>query len=197
MLKLNYTLFFRLLLPSFLCLIILGFIREFDYYPLIFALIISLTNWGNHKFNPYVSTLLSILASYGAYCIGIFSFFGLGYFIEYMNWYSNYESLAIGLKTIFPVFVIAPLFVFIFYKLIFKSPNTKTTLWIIIIAITAQVIQYYAFNDNGNFHNDSKNITFFTSYGVWQFIVALGLQLIIYQKNLKEIFNKNDKKHNG
>ncbi len=179
-------------IPPFVCLLGLKFIDDIDYYPLLFGLIIGFSNWNIHKFKPYLGTVLSVVVSYVSYGLGILSFFVFLFLIELINKNTSYrigeDDVGIYFHILSP-YIIAPLLVFYFYKFVFNVPKTRKTIWIIVISICLLLglklfIEFLAKDYIISF----QDYKFLGKFEIWQFIMALALQLILYQEELKSFF---------
>lgn len=162
------------------------------FFPLIFGSVIGLINFRTHKYNPYTGIILSIIVSFATFFIAYFSIWVVIYILNYLN-----ELLVIDindakiltLSFIISPFIIAPLLVYYGYTFIFNFPKTKFTLLVVLIAILLLILQacfYY-------YYEDFKNNSAINIYLIWQVIMVLALQLIIYQRELKALFkHKNE-----
>lgn len=145
-----------------------------DYYPLIFGLVIGLVNWKDHKNGLFIGIILNVFISYICFFIAYFSFpLFLGVFKPLLG----EDAAAITVMTL-SAFFFAPLLVFFGYKFIFTYPNDKYILKVIAVSIFTLVLIcllfYYFEIGNG------------LSLILWQVIMALAIQLIIQQKELKK-----------
>ena len=88
----------------------------------------------------------------------------------------------------FSVFILAPLLVFIAYKFVLGYKNVKNINYIIITTIFLLVIihtihvRYYELTQFKYEFNESLS-----PYTLWQVIMALAIQLIMYQDKLKKV----------
>ncbi len=179
----------KIILPAILCVLIIYITKmSLWYYPLSFGVIIGLVNWKKHKYNSYIGTLLSVIVSFASFWISFF-FFGvfsaLREFIINNTNYSINESMLVY-YLIISAFIIAPILVFTLYKFVFKIPKTKFSLYIIISSIILLILDFMFF---WNFQ-ETNNFSEMLPYVIWQFIMALSLQLILYQEEIKALFNK-------
>jgi hypothetical protein len=164
---------FKIVLPSIICFLLIRIAKiPFSFYPLSFGLIIGIINWNVHKYNPYLGAISSVIISYTAFYIAYFSFVITGGIVSFMGDSGSVLGLTIS------TYVIAPILVFLFYKFIFKMSNSKLTMLIVIISIFVLVLQNYFFYSN-ELNKESLN-----SFTAWQIVMALALQLIIYQKEI-------------
>jgi len=168
----------KIISPSIICaLIILLTELPLEYYPISFGLIIGLTNWNLHKYKPYLGVLLSVLASFVSFFIAFYSSFLVENLVDFIFKETDYfvgdESRG-TLTFIISPFIIAPILVFLVYSYIFNFPKVKRTTMIILISIVLLVLNaclafYYGIGK---------------PYVFWQVIMALAIQLIVYQKTI-------------
>lgn len=180
MIELTKSAVIKVILAPLLCFISLYFLKiEFEYYPISFALIISIINYKKYRLNPITGTILNIIFSF-------FIFFG-GYALSIfiINIFKNFlgEDLSGFIGILIGANIFAPLIVFIFYKNIFTFPKSKYSNYIIITSIFLLILSFscvYYFTDNEIFTVDF--------YLLWQIIISLFFQIILYQKELKKNF---------
>lgn len=155
-----------------------------DYYPLIFGLIIGIVNIKGYKFGSFIGVTLSILASYVTFFIAYFS---IPLFALVLKPIFGEDRAASFVMT-FSVFILAPLLVFIAYKFVLGYKNVKNINYIIITTIFLLVIihtihvRYYELTQFKYEFNESLS-----PYTLWQVIMALAIQLIMYQDKLKKV----------
>jgi hypothetical protein len=155
-----------------------------DYYPLIFGLVIGIVNVEEYKFGPFIGIVLSILASYITFFLAYFSIpLLLGIFKPIFG-----EDKGAFLVMLVSVFILAPLLVFIAYKFVFGYKKVKSISYIIICTIFLLVvvfsihIWYYELTQFKYEFNELLN-----PYTLWQVIMALSIQLILYQHKFKKV----------
>ncbi len=150
-------------------------------YPLIFSLIVSLSNYRLYT-NLIKGIVLSIIFSYLSFFVGIFGYGLILKVIEYIgitndisigNWF--YTDLAFLIST----FIITPTLTIFLNKSLFRNTKTKTSIQIMIISIGVLVLISF-------FHNNQRDDNYFNIMNVWHLIIMFGLQLIINQKYLKK-----------
>ncbi|KAB1071097.1 hypothetical protein F6U93_01530 [Tamlana haliotis] len=108
-----------------------------------------------------------------------YSMAAFGYIREFLLINNNIimsDDNARELAFIISPFVIAPILVFLAYKLVFNYPKSKITLLIVLFSILLLVLQscYFFFIAKPI---DDANL-FLNLYTIWQVIMALALQLI-------------------
>ena len=168
----------KIVFSPFISVLIL-FLTEWNLfvYPLIFSLIISISNYKLYR-DSTKGIILSIIFSYLSFFAGYFGWglllkvieaIGITNDIHIENWF--YTDLAFLISG----FIIAPLLTLKLNKSLFKNTKTKTTLWIICISILTLVLISFV-------HNDQKVENYFNIMNTWHLIIMFGLQLIINQK---------------
>jgi len=177
----NLELYLILILPPILCAFLFSVTDiSLDYLPLSFGLIIGFINWKAHKFKPLLGVLLSVLISYISFFIALFSSFIFGYIREFIMGMTNFvisDTTIRNFSLIITSFIFAPLLVFFFYKYIFYMPKTKLSLIIKITTVIILVLISCIF-----INIEQMDIS--NSFFLWQIIMALAVQIIIYQKQL-------------
>lgn len=180
------NIYLRILLPVLLCILSLSVFKiQLDYYPISFALIISVINWDNSQLKPVYSLILNIISSFIIFLIfyitSLFLIKGLSPLLG--------ENLSSLIGFTLGAFILAPIAVFLTYnKFIFLFPKTKLTIYLMIISIiilTIISITFFYCSDNG-FYDFLKKFNV-DHYVLWQIVMTLTIQLIIYQK---ELFSK-------
>lgn len=176
--SLSYQTVLKILLPAILCGVIIG-LTEFDQmiYPIIFGIIIGVGNW--RKVNNHFLYFL-----YG--CIGSYISFLIAYLSLFLLWSLKHilgEEVASLIGLIIAPNVIAPVLIFILYKFIYGFEETKFTRVLIIgsISLLTLISSYYLlFNNNSEMEVNGTSNLFLN----WQVIMALTIQMIIYQEEL-------------
>ena len=172
------------LTPIICVLIIMSTQIGIEYYPLSFGLVIGFMNWNNYKYGLFIGIILSLLASYFSFFIAYFTVYLL---VEIFNSILGQDTGGVTALLV-SSFIIAPLLMFYLYKFVFNYSRTKVTNYIILYAVILLIIiscLFYYFTDY-KFVRFLKRIRL-DHYTIWQIVMALGIQLIIYQK---EIWNK-------
>lgn len=186
----HYKTYIKILLPSVICGMIVYFSSiSIEYYPLLFGLVIGLINWDTHIYKPLLGVIFSTLASYASFFIALFSSFVFGYIHDFIVKSTNFvisDNMTRNFSIIVTSFIIAPLLVFFFYKYVFKIPKTKINLIIIYSSILLLVFVSYSFIEI-----EERNLL--NPFFLWQIIMALSLQLILYQKELKMLFKAKNR----
>ena len=96
---------------------------------------------------------------------------------------------------IISAFIISPILLYYSYSYIFELFKTKFNIYVMTITLTLMFsISFYTFyiidyiSDNNFF--DAKLLN---PFFLWQVIMALALQLILYQKELKALFKPKNR----
>ena len=158
-------------------------------FPLIFTLVIGLININKFKFNFLKSLLLCVFFSYLSFFVGYFGSFFLGKLLGGFGDLGNISGIIIY------AFIISPILLYYSYSYIFELFKTKFNIYVMTITLTLMfIISFYTFyimdyiSDNNFF--DTKLLNPFL---LWQVIMALALQLILHQKELKALFKTKNR----
>ncbi|MAN28780.1 MAG: hypothetical protein CMH15_12735 [Mesonia sp.] len=158
-------------------------------FPLIFTLVIGLININKFKFNFLKSLLLCVFFSYLSFFVGYFGSFFLGKLLGGFGDLGNISAIIIS------AFIISPILLYYSYSYIFELFKTKFNIYVMTITLTLMfIISFYTFyimdyiSDNNFF--DTKLLNPFL---LWQVIMALALQLILHQKELKALFKTKNR----
>jgi len=184
----NITLFGKVVLPAILCVVLTQyFINTYWEYLviLVFGISIVLFNYSKTKYNFIWSFLIAIILSYIVYFLsilisGVIKFILMGGDLD-----KKIEGFIFGIDInvlfiLIPSSIISPLLMFYCYRVIFDI--NKTNYFTLIKWISLVVLIFIGFVSN--FYEDGY------LYIYWQVIMALALQLIIYQN---EIFKRKTK----
>ncbi len=178
----NLSILTKTLYPPLALILINVFFRiSIEYYPLSFSLVLSIFIWNINKTRNFTKFILIITLSYISFFIAYFSTSLLHEIFKLLHFqiYAGIFSLAIS------TFIIAPLLVFFSFKFIFNYTKTKITNRIVLISLFFLITVSYIFY----YFNDSELIVFLKNnqldqYTFWQVIMALSIQLIIFQKSI-------------
>ncbi len=185
----------KIILPSLICLLSFKLFKiDIGYHVLFFGIVIILFNLNKAKYNYIISIISSIGISYLVFFISIGLYFGIGYilmqFIELdkLEEFSLHSYNVKNFIMLLPISIFSPILMFLFYKFLFKmnkSYYTKVIIWVTIIALIIFGIIIKDFEDK-------------SSSAFWQFIMALAIQLVIYENEIIELIkNKNTAYNNG
>ena len=176
----NASLIFRVIAPPVVCVLCLVyFVRDFTYYPLVFGLVIGLTNWGYFKYKQILGLVLCLILSYVTFFTGYFSLALTTVIFDFLGDLGNIIALIIS------AFIIAPLLVFFAFKFVFKFAKTRFTNLIVTISVFLLALQsYFMLNVGDSISDDLIDNKFFNPFTTWQIIMALAIQTIIYQNEL-------------
>lgn len=188
--KNNAILLSRIIFPSIICWLILYYqVKNLFMFPLIFTLVIGLVNINKFKFNFLKSLLLCLFFSYLSFLVGYFGSFILGKLLGSLGDLGNIIAIIIS------AFIISPMLLYYSYSYIFKIFKTKFNIYVMTITLILMfIISFYTlyvmdYISGNNFFDIKLQNPFF----LWQVIMALAFQLILYQKELKAMFKpKNE-----
>src|SRR5690554_4135422 len=179
----------RIILPAILCsLLILIFIGGHKEYLVIltFGIFIILFNYGKIKYNFILSFLISILLSYAVFFLSIL-ISGIIKYIFFMRGDidKKVEGFILGfdinaLLFLIPVAIISPLLMFYSYEIIFKIEKRSCfnkIKWLAILTLIMLHLLQIIFKED-------------YMYIYWQVVMALALQLILYQEELRKLFSR-------
>lgn len=176
--------YFRVILPAILSSAIV-FILEGNLWlaPLIFGLIVGLVNWKVDKYNQFFGCLFSVFLSYVVFALG---WFGAGfwkYILEYLfgNIFSKNDIF--NLTFLITTFIIAPLLIYLLYRLLFKFPMTIFTLFATVFSIIILVCIVLFLPIGDDKQNLMSNFSVWHVI-IWQLIVIMTLQIMIVQKEI-------------
>lgn len=190
----NILLVGRIILPAIMCAFIVQFCLTNhigDYYFWTFPLIIIFFNIEKTKYNITLSCLLSTILSILVYFLSIIIYGVIFSLIDFLfisrsNSYNFIFGIDINtLRFLIPIAIISPLLMFYCYGILFKIQKSRFDNFVklgTIILLIAYTILLMIFKNKENY-----------LYVGWQFIMALALQLILYQNELKALFKpKNE-----
>ena len=168
----------KLFSPIISVLILIATDANFYVYPMVFSLIVALTNLENFKHNPIIGTLLCVAFSYVAFFVGIL---GANLFDKLFVGLELQKEFRLGtwinLDVVYTIstFILSPMVVFFLFKYIFKFPKTSITFWTqffaIIILMMNSIVPEWVFG-------------LFNVFSFWQIIMILSLQIIMNQRAL-------------
>lgn len=153
------------------------------YYPISFGLIIGLFNWKYlkikiSKFKIVSSILVSIIISLSAFFLGIFSLSLNDFFESILG-----NDLAKYISIIFGTCIIATLTLYFLYSKAYDIDYELRNYIIIVLTIIFLIIYLiFHFKFIGEYITNDKLSVLLSPYAIWQFTIALGLQLILNKK---------------
>ena len=178
----------KITLPAAICVLLFIFLEwDIGYHVLFFSLAIILFNYDKVKYAYATSFIFSVGLSYTAFFVSIALYFGIGYIIMQVIELDKLDDISIfgfnskQLLLLIPVAIISPILMFFSYQILFKIKKSnyfKTIKWTTIIILVLFGILRQNFKDG-------------YSSIFWQLIMALALQLILYQKELKTLLKKD------
>ena len=177
----------KLLLPSFLCIIAAYFTKENDYiFIASFVVIIVVYNLKKSKYNIIKTFLVSFLITFIVVSISIISYLFTGYITDLLTDNEfikilNFNISLVDLTYLIQIALISPILFIFGYKFVFRINFTKDTIFITVSAVVLIFIVGFT-------PLKYENKYFFDIYLLWQIIMALTLQLVLYQKELKTLF---------
>lgn len=177
----------RILLPAVFCtMLVLSLAKGYYEYLVIltFGIVIVLFNYGKTKYNFILSFIVSVILCYVVFFLSIAISGVIGYLIMGGDVDEKIEGLILGidinnLLSLIPIAIISPLLMFYSFQIIFiieKNSCFNIIKWFSILILPFLGILFRGFFDNSY------------SYIYWQVIMVLALQLILYQKEIKELF---------
>ncbi len=176
----------RLLLPAVICSFLNYFLDGYNHFEIIlipFSLSIILFNFHKGSYNFLLTLILTILFSIATLFVSILLGLGIGYPLEFLFHLISLENkiseLIFELIATLSYSIFSPFLIFFWYKKLFKVPKNKFTKYVSYFTCVLQIILILSF--------DIKNSIMIA---IWQFVMLLALQLILYQKELKKIFCK-------
>jgi len=187
----SLKLILKLIVTPFLSVSILFFTESSLFlYPLVFSIILSLSNYELFRFDLPIGIILGIVYSYVAFFVG---YFGYGVFYKIIELIGINNDITIGewfytdLAFCIAAFIIAPYLTMFLQKLLFKRTKTKLTYWIISTTTLTFVMFSFIYSNQ-----DVRN--FFNIFNLWQLIIMFGLQIVINQKLITEKVKSGNKK---
>ncbi|VVU99185.1 MULTISPECIES: hypothetical protein [Mesonia] len=174
----------RIILPAILCVLLILGLKQYVKYQLIliFSIIIVFFNYGKTKYNYLLSFLISIISSYLVFFISFGIYLGIGFIFQNIDLEKTGYGIIEKFIFLIMVLVVPPLLMFYCYRIIFNAEKTNYFKYIkwssIIVLVIYGIIRF--------FHKDDY------LFVVWQFIMVLALQLILYQKELKTLFKSKN-----
>jgi len=182
----NILLVSRVILPAIICALLILILKQYMEYQfiLIFGIAIILFNYGKTRYNFILSFLLSVILSYGVFFLailipGVIGFLAMGGGLDGKK---PEMILGVNMNSFFyitTVAIIAPLFMFYCYRILFKTEKIKY--FNLIKWVSVVVLLIFGVTNVYSVMEDSILI-------YWQVVMALALQLILYQKELKALF---------
>jgi hypothetical protein len=186
----NLKLIIKILMPSILCILLIYITNmQLEYSTLFFGFFIGITNWDLHKYNLCLGILLSVLVSFVSFLIAYFSFAITGNIFNLIVSGDSGKVLGLNVSTN----IIAPLLVFLLYRIVFNISKTRLTTFVIILSLVILVSQNYLYRYLDSLSINVLESKILNSYAIWQIIMALALQLILYQKEILVMLSPKNK----
>lgn len=187
----NSLLVGRTIVPAILCFLFNYLGDGYNHFEIIiipFAVSIVIFNKAKVKYKFITTLIISLILSFITFNVSILFFLGLGYPTEFLLNQINskevvnefiYKTIAIISYSVLPLILI-----FYWHNRLFKVSKTNYMKYIAFLLTSIIIFFSFKFDDK---NKDSFVIS------IWQFIVVLTLQLILYQNELKELFKpKNE-----
>ena len=156
---------------------------EILFLPLPFSILIVLPNISKKRRNFFLILFLSIILSAVTLYASILIFFALGHTVEQMlnsnNIKDGLSEFILKLVGMVSYYIIPPAMIFFWYDKLFYIVKNKFTKSVFFFSFLVFVLAYFTTYNN-----------FSTAIAIWQFIMALALQLILYQEEVKDLFRK-------
>ena len=182
----NIKLILSILLPSIILFVIQYFLEmniltnaPAYLMPLFFGIVIGVFNYKYYRHKIYLNQtaqaiLISIIISYACFYFAMFSYvlivYSFGYLIDLLPITLGKGSIS-NFSICLVISLVAPLSLLFAFKSVFTEPKGKTKK-AIITAILAVLLSFFYYTTN--------SIVFL----LWMPLVALSLQLVIYQKQI-------------
>jgi hypothetical protein len=177
----------KIIFPAILCVLLTPIFTNtnWEYLALlVFGISIVLFNYNKTKNNFMLSFLIAIILSYTVYFLsilisGVIKFILMGGDLD-----KKIEGFILGIDInalfiLIPISIISPLLMFYCYRIIFNI--NKTNYFTLVKRISLIILIFIGFISD--FFEDGN------LYIYWQVIMALALQLILYSKEIKDLFS--------
>ena len=187
-LKINSILLLKIFLPALSCVLSVYFfsvtLKDYTNATLLFfGLIIILFNYRKTKYNYYISFIISIVLSYLTFFLALGIHAGISYLLiqfidfdklENLNMFTHFIT---KLFSLFSISLLSPILMFRSYRILFKIKYDKYYKSVQFIVIILLIVY-------GLISKELEKEYFI----VWQFLMVLSLQLILYQEEIKLLF---------
>jgi len=180
----GFEIILKIFLPSVLCtLFIYLFEVNLFYFPLIFGLVIGLINLKAHKLNILFGVVLSIVISCFVFLVSYFSLLIFGKILGFLLELGNIISIILA------AFFLSPVLAFTGYRYLFNFQKTKFSTIVMWVSILFLILYSYFMLIESEFNSsDLSSFKLFNPFVMWQIIMAIAIQLILYQKEIKNLF---------
>jgi hypothetical protein len=177
----NYILLFiKILLPPIICFLCNYLGDGYNHFEIIivpFSLLIVLPNLNKRKKGIVKTLILSLIFSFLTFFASILIPLGIGYPIEFLFTLNkvepNLSEFIFKLIGIISYCIISPFIIFFWYKKLFIIPISKYTKGMSYLTLSLLTITLFIIEISGSL-----------AIAVWQFIMVLALQLILYKKQI-------------
>lgn len=173
----------KIFLPPIICVALIYFFKVYIdlQYILTFGLIIVIFNKEKTRHDFILSFLYSVVLCCLVLVLAMSLHSGFAYLIKNILKVDLKDNFILGdLPALIPVSIISPLLMFYSYRLLFKIEKTSYFIkvkWISVFILIMLGLTKVLFEDDKYFMS-------------WQFVMALALQLILYQKEIKNLFRR-------
>lgn len=191
----NFLLVGRIILPGILCFLFNYLGNGYDHFEIIiipFAILIVIFNKIKMKYNFIATLIISLILSFITFNASILLYLGIGYPIEYLLSISNskefatefiYKIIAILSYSVFPLILI-----FYWHSKLFNMSKANFRKHIKYMAfLLTSIFVFFCFD----FDDKIKGSIVIS---IWQLIIVLALQIILYQKELTLLFKPKKQK---
>jgi len=189
--KNNILMISKIVLPAFLCVVLIYFFKVYESFKYIllylniltFGIVIILFNKEKTKHDFILSFLFSAVLCFLVLFLSMGVSSAIQYFINDIIGFKIKEGVYIlamqtnDLYALIAIGIISPILMFYCYRVLFKIKKTNYFIivkWVSVFILIVLGLSNVLFEDEKYFM-------------LWQFIMALALQLILYQKELKTL----------
>lgn len=186
----NIILFIKVITPAFLCVTLISVFEQVEYFKYnsiyfiisSFGVIIILLNLKKTRNNIFLSFIYSIISCFVIFFSSTFIVGTIDYLINYILPTFALDNNTLNKKLqLISIAIVSPLMMFYLYKCLFEIETNSFFKKVIIISIIVLVIL------------GLTDILFMDEYLYisWQFVMAIALQLILYQKEIQSLLHFN------
>ena len=185
-LKKNILVLYKIIIPSIICVALIYFFKVYiDFqFILTFGLVIIIFNKEKTKHNFILCLLYSIILCFLVLFLSMGIHSGFTYFIKNLLMIDLKRNPILGdILALIPISIISPILMCYSYSLLFNIEKTKYFFiikWISVFILIVLGLTKILFEKDRYFMS-------------WQFVMALALQLILYQKELIALFKPKNR----
>lgn len=173
----------RIILPAIICLLFNYLWDGYNHLGIIvipFAVSIVVFSIDKMRYNTIITLLvlviLSLLLFFGSILLGLGIGFPSEYFLDILNTDDNFNEIIYKIVSIISFSIIPLILAFLVHGKLFKIPSGKFTKYIKCITLFLISVLILLQIKNGSL-----------LIGIWEFILAFALQLLIYQKEIRSL----------